>query len=670
MRIHRVVRCRATVIPSSATRRLAVLAAGVLALVLAPAALSAAEVEIPPEPDYRPPVWSEDVISLSGAVRVTLENDPAIHLAREDVAFQRGFEQELRGAFDLTLIGELNYEYTQQPLTQSELSREQEKRDDIREEIQGLQSDIGQLEGLLDELITVQENPLEGSFSDPELDAYLQLINFLVQNSEDPDAAEEYATLRDEWLAEQRAVLEEELFGEQGLYPALDEAETRLEKLGPLPHVRHDYSGSLTLDLRKPFRSGFVITPFFEVDGQGGGYNGKKKDTTLGGTGQIDTYGSRIGIEVQIPLGRGRGVESTGAPELAAGIDVVASEHALVHAASVGVLRTMLAYWDLVAAQETLAAYERSLALQGRLVDLTESLIEGDEIPPAERPRIYARQAEIRALVEETRRSVHQARLALARQMGLQVQGPAGAPFAGDGFPAPFPEAALEATPLAQLAQASVSQRYDYRAAEQLQRSGKVLWRKAVIDLAPVVDLNLEMSYAGAGEHGKILEGLQAAVWDKWAGPSARVGLNLDVPMGNNTQQGQLAQRRAAYRRRAISTLDLARVIKNNVVLVAGSLLDASRRVRENLEAVRQYQQAVDFEMEKFQLGSSTLIDTIFTEQRLTDAEVALVASQRSYAQLLSQVRFETATLVEEADGEMSITADLLALPTVAPAGQ
>jgi hypothetical protein len=62
----------------------------------------------------------------------------------------------------------------------------------------------------------------------------------------------------------------------------------------------------------------------------------------------------------------------------------------------------------------------------------------------------------------------------------------------------------------------------------------------------------------------------------------------------------------------------------------------------------------------------STLIQTIFTEQNQIGAELSLISSQSQYAQLLAQLRFESATLlVTEPDGWIVNEENLVALPVV-----
>ena len=436
-----------------------------------------------------------------------------------------------------------------------------------------------------------------------------------------------------------------------------------LAALGPMPRVNQDYSGSLNLQLAKQYRNGITLTPFLDLNGSGTGYKGKPNNSDFGGKGIVDSYTSQLGFTVNIPLGRNAGVETTGAAERAAQIDYEASLSALTHAASNSVLNTVLAYWSLVAAQERVKVLQENLALQSKLLELTQTLIQADELPRSEMARSQAAEANARAQVEDAKRSLHEARVTLARTMGLQVNDETNAPLASDTFPEPPAETALQALSLDGLQQEALERRYDLRAATQAQMSGRVLWRAAVLNLKRQVDLQMQFSYAGLGEDNGIVDGLRAAV-SKWTGPSGQVGLNVNWPFANNFQRGLLEQQAALYTQSQISARDLERVIRANVVLASGSLGEAALQFRQYSESVNYYKQTVDAEMEKLRVGNSTLIDTILTQEQLTNSQLALVGARQLYSQFLGQLRFETGTLVKERkEGKFITEQDIVSLP-------
>jgi outer membrane efflux protein len=76
------------------------------------------------------------------------------------------------------------------------------------------------------------------------------------------------------------------------------------------------------------------------------------------------------------------------------------------------------------------------------------------------------------------------------------------------------------------------------------------------------------------------------------------------------------------------------------------TLQELAKDIASEVKAVGEYQQAFNDMREKFRSGASTMLDTIQTEQRLTDAELTLVDLRLSMANAIAQLRYETATLL------------------------
>ncbi len=618
-----------------------------------------------PASEYQPPVFSRPTIGLLEAVELTLAHDPAILLQKETVRQRRGLAQQAAGLFDLTLLGEFSYEFVQSELASRERDAMQKKRDDIRKDLEQTEDRLRDLQERLDEILANRDALLQGrqppiDFGDPLLEAQFLL---LYQRYLDAPPEEKQQILNDLLAILRSKELQVRADMADDLARAA-EAREKLRNLGTVPRIQRSYEGSLSLQLTKLYRTGMSLAPFIDLSGGGLSYQGKPKDEDFGGPGVKDSYDARVGFSVGIPLGRGRGLASAGAAEQSAILDVAASIDALTHAASASVLNTALAFWDALAAQQTFTVHSKSLELQMQLKELAEVLIQADELPRIELVRVQAREAEVQALVEGARRTAHEARLALARTMGLEVRTTADAPTPSDDFPPVPAKVELACANAAELAAASLERRLDYRAAVRLQESGKVLWRAAAIDLAPRTDLNISTWYASLAEDSDVLEGLKGVATGRWAGPSARVGLTYEKPYENNTQKGKLEQAAATFRQRAITARDLERSIKAGVVRELASLREAARQLGRIEEAVALHRQAVDNEMEKLRMGSATVIDTILTEQRYVEAQLQLIAARRQVAQLLARLRYETGTLIATGDGGSFVSqGDLVALP-------
>ncbi|MEO8277811.1 MAG: TolC family protein [Thermoanaerobaculia bacterium] len=635
---------------------------------------------------YLPPKFNygEGRISLVEAVRLTLENDPNLLLDAQDVARQRGILQESSGAFDWNLSIDLSYDYRKQRVRDSTLQREEERRTDLAAQRDFTCAEEVRQRAALDNL-----QRFAGG------DASATLPNDVQQQVDFLDAvigAEDNATQRD-LLTQARAnllnrAIDSATSGVADVAQGCVDLNQDVANLGPAPEEEEIASGRFDLELSKYFRSGITLTPFLtagydhnQFAGRRNGFfvdrvdeNGLPLTTEFGtrlrrfvdfgGKNILDLYRTEIGVDVNLPLLRGRGVESAGAFEKSAKIDLDASELVLRHGSSTSTLATALAYWQLYSAQQRVVVLEHSLELQTRIVNLTGQLIEGDVIPRVESARSAASQANARAQLESARRDLVTARLGLARAMGVDVDGVANAPLAEGPFPAaPTPEQvrALDAVTLSTQA---LDLRADRQATHELVASGKVLAEAARRDLASRLDLALSLSASSIGE-----ESFANAV-DRFTGPNGSFALAYDKSLGNHGQEGRYAQNEALVQQREISANDLDRRIRIAVVEILRSLEEASAGLAAAQDAAGHFQATVDGEFEKLGLGASTLIDSIVTEQQKTSSDLAVIAGEQQVAFLLARLRFETGTLIDWTSGSGRLPADaLVTLPGSVAAG-
>lgn len=607
--------------------------------------------------EYEPEAFQGERISLLEAVRLTLENSPTILLEAQNARFREGLLQEQTGAFDAVLNATTSYEYRQQELTFNQRNQQVMSREDRRTRVDAARARAEATQDRLDEIIAAQEDRRGAIFSDPTLQAQVDLLNQLIDTAPNDEVRSEYERILQENLQSLRETFEDDLENaRQQETAALDE----LRRLGRVPTVEERWEAVFDISYVKPYRSGIRFTPYFNFAATGSNFRGKPDDPEFGGQGTKDQYRAGLGFRVFVPLGRGRGFDSAAAAETAAKIDYEASLAAFQHANSVAVLNTLVAYWNLVAAQERVDVFAQSFGLQNDLVNKTNDLIEGDIVPRAELARVNARQAEIEATLNDARRALYTARIGLARTIGLTVESDEQAPLAADPFPAPGSEEWLDDVTLQRLILEAVQRRSDYQAARQLQSSGKVLLRAARLDLKPRVDFNGDFSYTGLDEQQAADEGIEGALLGKWVGPTAALSLDGEFPLKNNVQKGRLLQSVADYQQRVISASDLMRSIKAGVLRLARSVESAIDEVALNEQSVGYYQQTHRDELDKLSFGESTLINTILTEQRLTESLLAKVGAQLRYAQFLSQLRFETGVLVEHGEDGSHVSAEEL----------
>jgi outer membrane protein TolC len=427
--------------------------------------------------------------------------------------------------------------------------------------------------------------------------------------------------------------------------------------LGEVPEDLWSRDGGVQLRFDRLTRSGLYFAPFVNLRYTASNYVGKSSTNPLeGGLGVNPLYQAQVGFDVVLPLARGRGAAAVAAGERAARYDLEASRLAMLHQRSASVLDTVLAYWEVKAAADQVDVLRRSVELQTTLGGMVRSLIAARERPRADEARVLASTAAAQARLEQAQRRLSDARLALARVMGVALADPQSLPMAADAFPASPAGLTTEVNALRTLSDSAVGQRLDRKAAASLESSGLALVDGARLDTRSL--MNLSASGWGGAAHEN------SASLSAWTVPNARVALDYERPLGNNAAKGRQQEAEARLKQNRIQTADLSRQIGLSVTRDATALASAAQRLRWAEEAVKSYDQTIRDEQAKLKGGDSSLVDTILTEQQTTAARLELVAAQQEYASLLARLRFEAGLLVQDgAEGARITPENLTAVP-------
>lgn len=631
--------------------------------------LGGAAAEEPPR--YQPPVFQpgEKGLSLIDAVRLTLQHDPFILLQQAETLGRAGIARELSGQFDTTLHGGGAFEYVESELPESVKRQQRKDRQDLIDTLPGVESLADSLQAVLGNLNDPRllTDPtavdLTRGITDPQtriealnLQTQLLLLTELINSAASPTLRQNLTNLRQTTVDLMRDQVSRT--AREANLIRLDLRNT-LRDLGEAPVDEWRRKSSLHLDVARQFRNGIVLSPFADLNYAAQNFKGKDStDTKKGGQGVEDTYRSEIGFDVLLPLLRGRGRTSVAAAETAARIDYEASRLTLLHEKARSVLETVRAYWDLRAATDELEVARRSVTLEGDLLGLTQALIKAKEKPRADEFRVQASHADALARLAATERRVSDARVNLARVMGVALgQGVDPAPLATDPFPEPPADVATSAEAIERLARDAIAQRMDRKAALMLEEAAGVLVKGARRDTKPRLDLQGRLFGTSTAE--KRISDL-----DRWVFRSGNGSIELEAPFANNQQRGRLAQREASLMRAEIESTDRARTIALNVVRLSQSLRTAVDQLARAEDAVRFYDRTIEDEQAKLKAGDSTLVDTIFTEQQTTAARQALVLARRDYASLLAELRFEAGLLVlESPEGGRVTESSLIGVP-------
>ena len=575
---------------------------------------------------------SDRAISLEEAVTMTLLHDPNIKLANEDELIAWAALQIAAGAFDVRLTAGASYGRTQEEVTR-DLVREQEKnRDENHKTIREAAQEIRRREREIDDLRAGRppsNMDIESQLNSEIRNAALDVIKRVSNPAEFFALASTESRINKAGIEIRKAIIRDKR-------KEIAIAERDLERF-PINSVRRSDTVTYELGLLKKFRTGPELNPFLTFSGT--------EDNESRRRGIQRDSRTEFGIELMLPLARGRGLIAASGQEIAAGHDLEASRFSLQHTVAQRVLNTATAYWQLVAAQDRLQVLLESEIISAALVFVTEQMIAADAIPAIERSQIAARAASAQAARVRSEFALVQAQQNLAIAMGVEGDEILYAPLASDPLPALVNNSAIAATSPRQMVDWALQMRADRKAALRLEESGLVLTRQALTNLRPQFDFTSRTSYSGLDE-GSHYESLYSPYLQGHAGPSYFLGLRFDYPFGNNFAKGALKESEARLRQAKLSTGIITRSILSNIVTARTSVQNSLRQISALESSRTALVASLNAEQERFKMGESTLLDTIQTEERLTGANSGIIEAKLQHAVGLAQLRFETGTIM------------------------
>ena len=579
---------------------------------------------------------SDRAISLEEALALTLLNDPNIKLANEDELIAWASLQIASGAFDVRMTGGASYGRTQQEVTKEQVDQQNETRVKNKKIISNAQRVIRQRESEIAELRagrTPSNTDIESQLNSEIRAAALDIIKRVSNPAEFFALASTQSKINEAGILVRKDIIRSQR-------REIKSTEKELDKF-PVNSVLRSDTVSYELDLLRKLRTGPVINPFLTLNGS--------ENNEARRRGVARDSRTEFGVELMLPLARGRGRIAASGQEIAAGHDLVASRYSLQHTVSESVLNTASAYWRVVAAQDRLRILLESEIITTALVFVTDQMIAADAIPPIERAQIMAREATAQSSRVQAEFALVQAQQALAIAMGIEGDDLLYAPLASDPLPDLVSKSAIGATSPKEMVGLALQLRADRKSALQLEESGLVLTEQAKTNLRPALDFTSRTSYSGLDE-GSHYESYYQPYLQGHAGPSYFMGLRFDYPIGNNTAKGLLKERESRLRQSKLTTGIITRSILSNIVTARKSIENSLLQI-DSLNASRSaLVDSLNAEQERFKTGDSTLLDTILTEERLTGANRAIIEAKLQHALGLAQLRFETGTLMASSD--------------------
>jgi outer membrane protein TolC len=686
----------------------------------------------------------QGTLSLADAVRMTVLFNPSVTKATQSVEAAAGLHREYRGLFDSSLSVTPHVIYIQQPLTPYMIGRQRDTRtllksiydgyseiavelrqmaDDLKprapycpaiggslltsynlvsRDVDTLNSNTGVYKDTLDD----QEWAQIGATTDfsvpaiPDFSTLASQADFCSRGAgADPlmEALSYYNMMNrlakvDFWGSKTAGTVIESLIQmprETAMYRAqiaeAVAARARLawERLGnvPVDELQRQFTFDAALD--RQFRNGIAFQATAEMLSGEQNFRDKPFDPSFGGMGIPARFKPEIAVGFNVPLGKGRGTTATAAQERSALFALNARREQLQHATAEEVLRTVLAYFDVIATQQTLDLALQSAGIVEKVQQLTEQQVNAGDLAAAELDRVKARAAAVNAIVSDARKALTEARIGLATNIGADGTGGIDQLRAADTFSA----AIKPVPPVDTLVTQALVRRRDVRSTSELVKASDALHAGARADLKRKFDLGVRGGMSNLYEspnfkylpdeeqdvplyscnqnrnnltpecvmkpgHSTITpvrffswRGWDRAITKRWE-PFIEAKVTIELPFGNNAARGRAKQADADARARRIQATDLERNISQTLVSVSSSLKSAADRVEQLSIAVARDSEVVDLAVQQFSARELTLIEALLTEEQTTQDRLALVRQRQAYLSLLARLKYETGDLL------------------------
>jgi outer membrane protein TolC len=399
-----------------------------------------------------------------------------------------------------------------------------------------------------------------------------------------------------------------------------------------------------SIGLSKEFRPGVSLSPQIQTT------RSEVQDSPA-----TPTSSSGIYLVATIPLLRGLGTEANAALETAAELDIQNSRADLKHTMNQVVRDVTTAYWQYVYNYQQLQQYRSAEQRARELYEQTKLLVEGDELPAAEMDEVRANLAEKETTVIASEQNLLQSRQELGLAMGVSFSRIRSLPPPAD----PFDIIKLTTQGFSHLNETAlishaVQNRPDLLASKGREESAAVREKYFENQLLPQMDIGMKVGYEGL-EEDKSYRSMIQSPYSNVPGASWQVSLTYEFPIANRLARGQLAQQRVDKRRQMLTSRELSRTIQSNVHTSISVLYNARQELENARQTVDLYNQAVENQLMKYKMGMGTQIDVITTQDNLTQARLNKVNAQFKYAQALTDLRYQTSTLLSFAQDQAKV---------------
>jgi outer membrane protein TolC len=305
-------------------------------------------------------------------------------------------------------------------------------------------------------------------------------------------------------------------------------------------------------------------------------------------------------------------------------------------------------YWGLAAAIRQVEVLRRAECRFEDLLGKTEKLIDYSVIAPSEVHQPIFQLAQQRRDLRAAEDTVRQLWYQLLYLMGCELSYPVDPlSLRLDALERSIDQGMETCLPrFPELLYQAKDQRWDLRASQHLMCSAQALAAGAENDFLPQLDLVLRADQTGTQANASRYA--SRPFYLRKGQRDYSVAVEFSTPLPNNAGRGRIQRFAAESLRLQRLTELLEDQIEAEVLSSCSEIQALVEQYAEQGEMLEQSRILVENEQKRVQAGLSTLFIVIDFQNRLTSAELGMVALQRDFAQALSDHLFITGRLLQE----------------------
>lgn len=322
------------------------------------------------------------------------------------------------------------------------------------------------------------------------------------------------------------------------------------------------------------------------------------------------------------------------------------------------ILNTITTFWEVVGAQENVKVLENGIRRLDRLRDLTQQLIEGEQLAAEDINQTIAVIDTEKLNLLQAQGNLYAAKQRLLFAMGDFNESSSGSFEQKFVIAEDLPKMELDEEVLERkkdfLIQMAFDRRFDVLASVTREEVTNTLVIGAENQVLPQLDLigsctvnDLHPNFqTNVSLPGTLLTS-QTSALEKNYSVNYAIGVSLSIPFYNDSALGFLEQQKSRNMQSILQTQLIKQNLINLILQTINNQMILHRQLGEADKIIHKYSRLVQDETERLQAGFGSVFVMLDFETKLIDAQISKVNLVRLYIQGMTTLRYLTGTLID-----------------------